>query len=311
MTAPNSWRDVLPVHPAAELFPMMEGAEFDALAEDIKQSGLLYPIIIWHDVAGDVQYLLDGRNRLRALLAAGIRLDEDQHFRVVGHCESTRDPYALAVSLNIHRRHLTTEQKRELIAKLLKATPEKSNRQIAETVKASHVTVGTVRAELESTGQIDQLTRTVGKDGRARRTTKGDVSKLDTRIDKGGRSQAAHNDLAWRVRDVVEAIGTIRDATEQHQLLDCLAFSIRMLLKPLLKSGSPLSSEQTKAAAEKGYENFCHLRATEADAEGEYVGHDHEWDDLCDKAAAKGLLDDVDDDTGMPKFLKRAREAAQ
>jgi hypothetical protein len=67
-------------------------------------------------------------------------------------------------------RHLTAEQKRDLIAKLIKATPEKSNRQIAETVKVSPTTVGTVRAELEATG---------------------DVSKLDTRTDSQGREQPA------------------------------------------------------------------------------------------------------------------------
>ena len=38
------------------------------------------------------------------------------------------DPFELVTSLNIHRRHLTAEQKRELIAKVLKAEPEKSNR---------------------------------------------------------------------------------------------------------------------------------------------------------------------------------------
>jgi hypothetical protein len=55
-----------------------------------------------------------------------------------------------------------------LITKVLKAKPEKSNRQIATEVKASHVTVGAVRGELESTGQINQLKKTTGKDGKAR-----------------------------------------------------------------------------------------------------------------------------------------------
>ena len=34
------------------------------------------------------------------------------------------DPYAYVMSANLHRRHLTPEQRRELVAKLLKASPE-------------------------------------------------------------------------------------------------------------------------------------------------------------------------------------------
>src|SRR5262249_12056598 len=67
-------------------------------------------------------------------------------------------------------RHLTGEQKRELIAQQLKATPEKSDRQIAEIVKASPTFVGKVRAEKEATG---------------------DVSTVDTRTDTKGRKQPA------------------------------------------------------------------------------------------------------------------------
>jgi hypothetical protein len=44
------------------------------------------------------------------------------------------------------------EQKRELIAELIKATPEKSDRQIAERVKASPTTVGAVPAAAEEIG---------------------------------------------------------------------------------------------------------------------------------------------------------------
>jgi hypothetical protein len=48
------------------------------------------------------------------------------------------DPYAFVISANIRRRHLTAEQKRDLIAKVLKAQPRKSNRQIAKATGTSH-----------------------------------------------------------------------------------------------------------------------------------------------------------------------------
>jgi hypothetical protein len=71
--------------------------------------------------------------------------------------------------LNLARRHLSQEQKRGLIADELRADPERSNRQVAEGLGVSHVTVGGVRGDLETTEQIDQLDKTVGKDGKKRR----------------------------------------------------------------------------------------------------------------------------------------------
>jgi hypothetical protein len=184
----KSWRDVLPIHPAADLFPLMAPDELKALGEDIRKHGLRIPTIWWRDPATRRLYLLDGRNRLDAMEASGrnIVLDDTPGHDVTDlrgvllsdywhvlpprgpHGENYPDPYAYVISANIHRSHLTAEQKRELIAKLIKTTPEKSDRQIAETVKASPTTVGTVRAEMEA---------------------KGDVSNLDTRTDTKGRKQ--------------------------------------------------------------------------------------------------------------------------
>jgi hypothetical protein len=179
--ASSSWRSTLPIHPAAELFPRMPPDELRALGEDIIKNGLTSPIVLWQPDSKSPARLLDGISRLDAIeIATGSpvivgapSIMAGEHFL---HCDKvivlgkSVDPYAYVISANIHRRHLTAEQKRELIAKLIKATPEKSDRQIAETVKASPTTVGTVRAEME---------------------TKGDVSKLDTRRDSKGRKQPA------------------------------------------------------------------------------------------------------------------------
>jgi hypothetical protein len=146
----------LQFHPVADLFSLMEGAEFDALVANIKAHGLQELIVIHEDM------ILDGRNRYRACIKAGV---EAAYRPFTGD-----DPAAYVISTNIHRRHLTAKQKRELIAKLIKADPTKSDRQIAGSVKASPTTVGTVRVELEATG---------------------DVSKLDTRRDTKGRTQPA------------------------------------------------------------------------------------------------------------------------
>jgi hypothetical protein len=154
--------DQLKFHPLADLFPLMEGAEFDALVADIDANGLQNPIVLYDGM------ILDGRNRYRACLKTSWEIADGLNARDgTGWID---DPVAYVISANIHRRHLTAEQRRELVERLLKATPEKSDRQIAKIAKVSPTTVGTRRAELASTVQSGQLPpKRVGRDGRARR----------------------------------------------------------------------------------------------------------------------------------------------
>jgi hypothetical protein len=161
----KSWRDTIKVHPAANLFPMMSDAEIDALAADIKKYGLSSPIVYYLDQEHNELLLIDGRNRIEAAQRAGysITVEDISEYSPI-------DPYAFVISANIHRRHLTAEQKRELIAKLLKASPEKSDRQIAKTVGVNHETVAAVRKK---------------------KVAAGDVAESATRTDTRGRQQPA------------------------------------------------------------------------------------------------------------------------
>ena len=52
------------VHPAASVFPLMEGDAFDELVESICRNGVQQPIVVRRGIDGDE--LIDGRNRLRA-----------------------------------------------------------------------------------------------------------------------------------------------------------------------------------------------------------------------------------------------------
>jgi hypothetical protein len=167
----KSWRDHWPVHSAAELFPLMTEAELCELGEDIKNKGLTTPIALWAKSQMDWDkkkiHLLDGRNRLDAMELAGLDALEvvgRQYFTLLGD-----DPYAYVISANIQRRHLTADQRRELIAAVLKAKPEQSNLQIAKQVKADDKTVAKVRKKLESTSDIPRLEKTIGADGKARK----------------------------------------------------------------------------------------------------------------------------------------------
>lgn len=95
-----------PVHPAANLFPMMSDEDIDALAKSIREHGLQQPIIITED-----GQLLDGRNRVAACSRAGV---PPRHEVYRGN-----DPVAYVMALNIHRRHLTTGQKAMLALELV------------------------------------------------------------------------------------------------------------------------------------------------------------------------------------------------
>ncbi len=82
---------------------------------------------------------------------------------------SEEEKRAHARALNLSRRHLTSAQKREIIEAQLKETPSISSRAIAARFGVHHSTVSAARDRLESTGEISQLDKTEGRDGRERR----------------------------------------------------------------------------------------------------------------------------------------------
>jgi N6-adenosine-specific RNA methylase IME4 len=90
-------------HPLAEVFPLLEGEAFDALAADIKARGLI-DAITTHDGK-----ILDGRNRYRACEAAGVTPE---------FVEWDGDPLAFVISVNLKRRHLTPSQRAMIGARL-------------------------------------------------------------------------------------------------------------------------------------------------------------------------------------------------
>lgn len=104
-------------HPAADLFPLMEGAELKALADDIKAHGLHNPVVLYGE--GGKRLVLDGRNRLRACEIAGV--SPTTEFWV-----GEGSPTEWVVSQNLHRRHLTTSQ-RAMVAAEIKALLSKES----------------------------------------------------------------------------------------------------------------------------------------------------------------------------------------
>jgi len=92
-------------HEVANIFPLMQGEEFEALKNDIAEHGQREPI--WLDMEGRI---IDGRNRHRACCELGIapklRTHEGNHL------------LQFVISLNLHRRHLSESQRGMVAAKL-------------------------------------------------------------------------------------------------------------------------------------------------------------------------------------------------
>lgn len=91
------------IHPAASVFPLLEGDRFESLADSIKQHGLQCPIVSYK---GEV---LDGRNRLRAVM----KLRDEGH-KVELPCVEWDDKCGLSASewvasQNLDRRHLSED----------------------------------------------------------------------------------------------------------------------------------------------------------------------------------------------------------
>jgi len=166
---PKTWRQVLLVHPAAELFPRMSESELRELGEDIRANKLQFPIATWFDPEAKVELLIDGRNRLDAMELVGLPTAEVISYRSRLTCI---DPWAFVVAANIKRRHLTSEQKRDVIAALLKAKPEQSDRTIAKQTKVDHKTVGKTRKTLQSRGEIPHVEKRTDTKGREQPSTK-------------------------------------------------------------------------------------------------------------------------------------------
>jgi hypothetical protein len=93
-------------HPLANIFPLLEGEEFEQLVESIRASnGPREPIIVYEGL------ILDGRNRARACDAAGIASSFFKPFE-------GDDPVAFVIDKNLRRRHLNESQRGMVASKL-------------------------------------------------------------------------------------------------------------------------------------------------------------------------------------------------
>jgi len=142
-----------------DLMPIDQG-DYERLKKDIQKNGVRDPLKAYQK--GTQFFIIGGLNRWKIAQELGISeplpLDIYQ-----GNGKEYRE---LAVIDNLNRRHLTAEQKRELIKYFLKKDPEQSNKSIARKTGTTKETVKTQREKLTTGGEIRPVKIVKGQDGK-------------------------------------------------------------------------------------------------------------------------------------------------
>ena len=132
----------LKFHDVAGVFPLMHGADYDALVADIREHGLREPIWLHSDGR-----IVDGRNRYRACL------DADVQPKTQTYIGPDKGLLGFVVSMNLRRRHLN-ETQRGMVGARLANMPQGARtdlgqictRSIAEAAELLSVSERTVKA---------------------------------------------------------------------------------------------------------------------------------------------------------------------
>lgn len=141
-----------------QVMPPLASDEYQELYEDIKENGVLVPILEDEDGV-----IIDGHHRSRIASELGIPCPVETISN-----KSDAEKRGMAFTLNLKRRHLNREQRRALIAESLKADPQLSNREHERRTGAGRDLVGIVRKEMEADGRLSETDSRVGADGRER-----------------------------------------------------------------------------------------------------------------------------------------------
>ena len=153
-------------HPAADLLPLLEGPEFDALGGDLRAHGLREPIVLLDGT------ILDGRNRYRACRAAGI---EPRFEQWRPRHEGDR-PLAFVLSRNLVRRHLSESQRAMVAARAANLAPG---------IRGDYVTAASKEAAVSQSEAATKLKVSRSLVQRATKALKKGPPELVEKVDRG------------------------------------------------------------------------------------------------------------------------------
>lgn len=227
------------------VIPDLSSWDLEQLRASIKANGVHEPIVV-----NEYSVIIDGENRKAIADELGIPCPE----RVVTGL-TPPEMRELCLILNVHRRHLTPEQKRAIwdqnrgdIKHLLEEQPTRSDRSIGEQIGVDGKTVAKVREELEENADIPILQRRgrgepVEREPKAINNAdhKGEMV-FDLTINypcpsdeirkRGARPYPEESDrLDWSLRDIVLVTETPETLSEADAMADEIASRIRRELR--------------------------------------------------------------------------------
>lgn len=142
------------IHPICELVPAMTSDEFQKLAQDIKEHGLLHPIVTYDGC------ILDGRHRFKACESAGVPP------RFTEFTGDDAAAVALVRSENLNRRQLSKSQLAMVGAKLKAWYSAKAKKRQLATLKQNAVVENCPQRALDHGKARDHAAKDVGVCGK-------------------------------------------------------------------------------------------------------------------------------------------------
>lgn len=182
-----------------QFLPRLSDDEYASLEASIREHGIQVPILV-----DENKSIIDGHHRHE--IAERLGIECPRRFAIDLSDEQKR---TLALSLNVDRRHLTRDQRRQLVESSLKADPHLSDRQHAERTGVSPTTVGARRSELEAAGLVSNLDTRTGKDGVEQPSTKAPAPDLSGEAESGSGQTSVESD-ADTDREPTEAASSER-----------------------------------------------------------------------------------------------------
>ncbi len=187
--------DHMSSHPAARLFPLIKGDEFEALVDDIRENGQREPILLHPDGS-----ILDGRNRYLACQKLGI----EPKFE---HWDGEGSPEEIVLSLNLHRRHLSSAQRAaiavEILPRLEAEAKERQREAGREHGRGKLLKFSEEAIAPEQTTEKNEVNGDSKSEQKTKRTKGEDISERS--IDRAAKMFATNSDYVWSAKLIKDA----------------------------------------------------------------------------------------------------------